>query len=120
MTTITLHADVTVQAAFSLPGLRSHALGNSSIEAVHDVVRDSAGNGGTLEGQALPGGPFLAQYAPDGALRWIRPLTGLSEAQVSIAAEPSGEVVVAGTFSGSIDLGTGGPPGRRAVSSSSV
>ncbi len=51
---------------------------------------------------------FLARYAKDGTCRWARRMGGPSlQRALSVAVSPAGEVVIAGFFADTADLGTG-------------
>lgn len=100
--------------------------------AAEDVAVDAAGNtyqtgyfGGTVDfdpARALPGNAdvvtargssdaFVAKYAPDNSLVWVRRMGGdsiteRSDLGRSIAIDASGNVYVTGSFSGTADFGT--------------
>ncbi len=57
------------------------------------------GRGGVLESPAR-NVPFVARYAPTGALRWYRRFDGLEGAVHAVAAGPRDEVLFGGFFSG--------------------
>ena len=97
--------------------------GNNDGEDAHQVVTDAAGNvfiaasgygkldfgGGLIGGAGLRDG-FIAKFAPDGKHLWSRAIAD-KESQFSygagIAVTPTGGLVVAGDFDGTIDLGGG-------------
>jgi hypothetical protein len=97
--------------------------GKSDGEDAHQVVTDAAGNifiaasgygaldfgGGLIGGAGLRDG-FIAKFAPDGAHLWSKAIAD-KESQLSygagIAVTPSGGLVVAGDFDGTINLGGG-------------
>lgn len=64
----------------------------------------------SLGGEPLGnGGLYVARYAPSGAHLWSRRFGGLGNAYgLGVAADPAGNVLTAGAFSGTIDFG-GGP-----------
>lgn len=97
-------------------GAAGWVLGSPAMEEVHGLVRDAQGNttvalhvnvATTLAGQGVPAGFALAQLGTDGAVRWVRALSGLGGPRVLLALEPAGTLLVAGTFTGTIDLGAG-------------
>lgn len=116
--------------------LRWHIeVGDAATQVVRSVAADATGrfvaggdNAGILSftGQALVAGPstsgwvavFQAELA-DATLVWGKSLTGSSGVRVwAVALDPTGNVVVAGTFGGALDLGTGpltAPAGTRSV-----
>ena len=79
-----------------------------------DVVVAGGFNGaaeidGTPLVDAGSGDGFVARYAPDGALRWVKSIGGPSmDFARCVAVTPDGNLVVAGYFGGSVDFG-GGP-----------
>jgi hypothetical protein len=112
----TVGASVAAQAAFIRTGMWSRAIGSGAAEDLRGLARDPGGNilllgvtslAGSIEGQAVPAAPFLIKYSPSGNPLWMRALPGVLRDDLGLAIEPSGDVVVAGTFTGSIDLGTG-------------
>jgi hypothetical protein len=55
-------------------------------------------------------GAFLARYAPDGTLRWVRGTEGpLDAAATAVAALPDGSAVVTGAFQDTVVFGAGQP-----------
>ncbi len=112
-----LSASRKVQAAFSLPGLRSLALGTAGADNVRGLSTDAEGNltvavlggvAGTIEERAIPAGYFLAQYSATGTLRWLRSLPSSVTGIAGLSTDATGKVLVAGTFSGTVDLGAEG------------
>ncbi len=104
-----------VSASFSLPGAHSAAVGSEGAENIYAAVQDAQGNtavtgflgaAATLEGRSLPQTTFLAQYSSSGALQWLVPLPLATGQGVKLAREPSGHLLVAGEFAGSVQLGT--------------
>jgi hypothetical protein len=106
-----------VRAVFSLSGLRSVTVGTAGRDSVRGLTVDADGNvtmavwsieGGSVEGHSVPAGYFLAQYSSTGTLRWLRSLPAGLTGVAGLAADATGRVLVAGTFSGTLDAGTGG------------
>ncbi|HEU5179229.1 MAG TPA: PKD domain-containing protein, partial [Candidatus Polarisedimenticolia bacterium] len=118
-------AFVTVQTAASGQHLWSTRLGGSTLSdsvIVNAVVADASGNvfiAGQLEGRVTVGGAalsstgdkdiFIAKYSSSGAYQWSRSFgsTG-SDIGYGIGVDSSGNVVVIGQFSGTVDFGGGG------------
>jgi hypothetical protein len=51
---------------------------------------------------------FIAKYTPQGALSWVKPLGGTGyDSAYGVAIDSQGNIIVAGTFQGSVDLGGG-------------
>ncbi len=103
-----------VSASFSLPGTHSAAVGSEGAEDIYAAVQDAQGNttvtgflgaAASIEGRSLPQTTFLAQYAPSGALRWLVPLPLATGQGVKLVSEPSGALLVAGEFAGTIQTG---------------
>ena len=68
------------------------------------------GEGGGLQALTSAGGTdlFLARYAPDGALAWARRAGGAGDDRAAwVELSPGGDLLVAGSFSGSADFGDG-------------
>jgi Divergent InlB B-repeat domain len=107
-----------VQAAFTLPGLRSTVLGTPGQDLVRGLTADPAGNvtvaarstdGGNIEGQPVPANQnYLARYAASGELRWLRSLPAEVGKVAGLAIDSSGRTLITATFSETVDLGTGG------------
>lgn len=120
---VTMNGPKTVTASFTATGAyrwgRSFGLPDKAGGGA--LAFDDAGNlfvGGTAEGTVdLGGGPtsgdwsdaFVAKYDPTGALVWATRFgTGTGwEAVGDLALTPEGDVVVAGVFQGTVDLGAG-------------
>lgn len=106
-----------VRARFGLEGWRSGTAGGAGADRALALALgpdgtltvalalEQAGSAGA--GAAAPAGLSLAQYAPDGAVRWVRALPAEVSGVGGLAAEPDGRVVLAATFSGAVDLGSG-------------
>ncbi|WP_309893698.1 SBBP repeat-containing protein [Archangium sp.] len=103
-----------VSASFGLPGAWSRAIGSTSADAVKAVVRDSSGNstvvgvlgtGASVEGQALPAGLFITQFGSTGTARWSRALPLSGSSRVGLAVTDTGGLLVAGSFSGTVQVG---------------
>ncbi|MBK6948817.1 MAG: carboxypeptidase regulatory-like domain-containing protein [Haliscomenobacter sp.] len=121
-----LHVQVLAQGdlvwALHTPASRFLPGGNESGQA---IARDGAGNivvAGAFSGRAdfdpgqtglslvSAGGAdaFIAKYAPDGALIWVKALGGLGADQVTaLAVDTSGAIYAAGSFSFSADFDPG-------------
>jgi len=83
--------------------------GNPVIAGVFNGTFDFDPSGGATALSA-PGSnaAFVAKYRPDQSLAWARALGGSGEQNVQgIAADNAGNVIVAGYFSGTIDLDPG-------------
>ena len=101
--------------------LWSKRLGSNINEAAQAVVADSAGNvyvAGAFESSVdFGGGPitamgardvFVAKYSPTGAHLWSKRLGGISDDAVQhLEFDPTGAVLLVGSFTGSGDFGTG-------------
>ncbi|WP_093522817.1 hypothetical protein [Stigmatella erecta] len=83
-----------------------------------DVAVDAAGGitvlgegtlGTDVGGGGMPAGAFLAHYGPGGDYEWARPLKGELSPGSSVAVDAEGHILLAGSFSGSVDLGSGSP-----------
>jgi hypothetical protein len=83
-----------------------------------DVAVDAAGGitvlgegtlGTDVGGGGMPPGTFLAHYGPDGSYAWARPLKGTLAAGSSVTVDAEGNILLAGSFSGLVDLGSGSP-----------
>jgi Divergent InlB B-repeat domain len=103
--------DHKVRASFGLPGVWSRAIGSTSADAVTAVARDASGNATVvgvlgaeagLDGQTVAPGLFIAQFGSTGSPRWSRALPLAASSRVGIVATSSGELVVAGNFSDSM------------------
>jgi outer membrane protein assembly factor BamB len=58
----------------------------------------------------LPFGAFVAQFSPDGRLRWVRPLLGGQfNFRPSLATDRAGNVLLVGSIVGPVDFGGGTP-----------
>ncbi|MFY0522111.1 hypothetical protein ACN28I_02515 [Archangium gephyra] len=58
----------------------------------------------------LPFGAFVAQFSPDGRLRWVRPLLGGQfNFTPSLATDRTGNVILVGSIVGPVDFGDGTP-----------
>lgn len=102
--------------------LWSRRFGGTLQDAGTAVALDASGNvvlAGTFEGTIdVGGGPltaaggtdvFLAQYSPAGAHRWSRRIGGTSnyDGGTGLAVDATGNAVLAGYFSRTVDFGTG-------------
>jgi hypothetical protein len=58
-------------------------------------------------------GTFLARYAPDGDLRWVRAIgpgsSSSIRAQRALRARPDGSILLSESYSGSVTFGAGLP-----------
>ncbi|MCS6978295.1 MAG: tandem-95 repeat protein [Gemmatales bacterium] len=115
------HVTLEVQAAPPLSLRYAFGLGGVGLDAARDVVTDTAGNtcvAGNFSGTATIGGStvtamadqaaFIAKYAADGSLLWLRVLdaaAGDSVTASAIALDPTtGQVAVTGSFTGTAAL----------------
>ncbi|MEP7121279.1 MAG: hypothetical protein ABJE95_10235 [Byssovorax sp.] len=101
--------------------LWSHRYGDSADQAPHAIVTDSSGNvvlvgdsSGTLNfgGQNLPKGYFVAKLDKSGAHVWSMSAGGaypdaFNEQRANVAVDAQGNVIVAGTFLGTMNFGNG-------------
>jgi hypothetical protein len=74
--------------------------------AVFGAGADGAG------GRALAqsdGRAFLARYASNGALAWVKQMAGSEGEALSASATPQGQIAAVGTFEGSAEFGAGEP-----------
>lgn len=118
LTTTTTSASTTTTLPMQLSWVRRIGAGlidaGSAVAIAADDDRLVAGVvSGTVD---FGGGPvsgfesdaFVARYAPEGGLRWARRWGDAGiERVVGLVTDASGNVVVAGTFAGTIDVGTG-------------
>jgi hypothetical protein len=65
--------------------------------------------GTDVGGGGMPAGTFLAHYGPGGEYEWARPLKGELAAGSSVTVDAEGNILLAGSFSGTVELGSGSP-----------
>ncbi len=101
--------------------LWSKRFGSTDFDRGHSIAADSSGNilvagefyltanfGGAALTSAGVGDIFVTKLTPDGTHLWSRAAGGsYSDTATSITVDPSGNVLVTGTFGGTIDLGNG-------------
>ncbi|MDC0711973.1 hypothetical protein POL68_26130 [Stigmatella sp. ncwal1] len=63
--------------------------------------------GTDVGGGGMPAGSFLVHYGANGEYQWARPLKGTLTPGSSITVDVEGNILLAGSFSGSVDLGVG-------------
>lgn len=94
--------------------LWSHQIADVRNDRSFDVTTDRVGNVivvGTMSASATDTDAFVAKYGPDGTQRWLKRFNnGDNHPQIALAVSTnlSKEIIVAGEFESSIDLG-GGP-----------
>jgi outer membrane protein assembly factor BamB len=91
------------------PGAVRAQVGAIGVTRGGEVLLSGTSPGFQLGDAWLPEGPFLARLTPEGALGWVRSFRGEGPLTVgALAVEPgSGDVVLAGDFSGQRDFGAG-------------
>jgi hypothetical protein len=102
-----------VRAGFGLPNAWSRAIGSTGGDLAYAVTRGTDGSitlaghlgaSTTVDGQTLQAGPFLARFDSTGQLLWSRPLPALGST-VRLRLLDNGELLLAGTFHGTVQLG---------------
>ncbi|WP_232293859.1 hypothetical protein [Stigmatella aurantiaca] len=63
--------------------------------------------GTDVGGGGMPAGSFLVHYGPNGEYQWARPLKGVLAPGSSVTVDVEGNILLAGSFSGPVDLGAG-------------
>ncbi len=100
------------------------SLGSTGTDTATKLVRDASGNilvtgqvGGAADFDPGPGvvnatpadaTTYVAKYSSDGSLLWVRGFAGTDSLDlVGMAADSSGNVLIAGSFSGTVDFDPG-------------